>query len=169
MYNLGKFWTLQDTIKSVGCHKLIKCHLIPEINSVMSTSELSVFMSMRRKGQLTRAILHTYFRSPPSHEMDCILWDLYLNYEKSLDYSDRDIQSQVRWTSPCVCPLQAQVVFDWPGHSKEDTENVSWAAEENGSCGRNMEQEIIFCHLYYCGPCYIWKLWCSRRTDMCFP
>lgn len=102
---------------------------------------------MRRKEQLPRAILQTYFRSPSSHKMDCILWELflYLDYEKSLDYSDRAIQSQVRLTSPYVSPLQAQVTFDWAGHAEQDTENVSWAAIENGQLWKgNRKRNQIF-------------------------
>lgn len=102
---------------------------------------------MRRKEQLPRAILQTYFRSPSSHKMDCILWELflYLDYEKSLDYSDRAIQSQVRLTSPYVSPLQAQVTFDWAGHAEQDTENVSWAAIENGQLWKgNRTRNQIF-------------------------
>lgn len=169
IHDSGELWTLQDIIKPIGCHKLVKHHLMSGINNIMSTSELSVFMSMRTKGQLPRAIPQTWLRSPPLHEIDCTPWELfiYLEYEKSLDYSDRAVQSQGRWTSPYVSALQTQAIFGWAGHSEQDTQNVSWAAIENRQLWKEHGTQN---QIFTLKPLWaIWELWCSRRTDICFP
>lgn len=97
----GKFWTSQDITKSLGFYKSVRSHLISDIYIVMSTSQLPVFTSMRRKVQLPRGILQTCFRSLSLHEINCILWELLLHiyYEKTPDCSETPIQSWMRWTS----------------------------------------------------------------------
>lgn len=42
IHSSGKLWTLQDIMKSLGCHKLFKCHLISDVNSIEDWSRWSL-------------------------------------------------------------------------------------------------------------------------------
>lgn len=80
----GKFWTLQNIITPLGCHKLAKCHLTSDVCGLMSTSELSV-CQWREKGSYPelyfRPVLevHPCMRQIASYQS---FFSIYLDYEE---------------------------------------------------------------------------------------